>query len=161
MTTDPKTSTASAASAASSERPLSGPEMLERAMQGFRLYEDGQFEEARAVFTDLVRMDPSEGYYQTALGAIALAEEDLDGSLTHLDEALRLNPEDSSALVNRGEVHLRLGNILEGTRDFARAVELDPENKDPLTERARILAADALRSAEAAQRDAAKDGVSS
>ena len=28
-------------------------------------------------------------------------------------------------LINRGEVHLRLGNIMDAVHDFARVVELD------------------------------------
>lgn len=127
-------------------------------MKGFRAYEQGRYEDARAVFAELAERDPSEGYYRTALGAVCLAMDDLDSALPHLNEALRLNPEDNAALVNRGEVQLRLGNILEGARDFARAVELDPQNKDPLTERARVLAAAALQSAEEAQRDASASG---
>jgi tetratricopeptide (TPR) repeat protein len=131
-----------------------GPELLERAMEGFQLYEQGLYEDARAIFEQLSELDPAEAYYRTALGAICLAEDELDMALEHFDEALRLNPKDSAALVNRGEVNLRLGNILEAAQDFARAVDLDPENKDPLTMRARLLAAAAIETIEAAQRSA-------
>jgi tetratricopeptide (TPR) repeat protein len=131
-----------------------GPELLERAMEAFQLYEQGLYEEARAIFEELSGLDPSEAYYRTALGAICLAEDELETALEHFDEALRLNPKDSAALVNRGEVNLRLGNILEAAQDFARAVDLDPENKDPLTMRARLLAAAAIETIEAAQRSA-------
>lgn len=133
---------------------LSSPELLERAMEGFRLYEEGDYPEARLIFEELAQQDPLEAYYRTALGAILLAEDELDAALEAFDEALRLNPKDSAALVNRGEVHLRLGNILEAAQDFARAVDLDPENKDPLTMRARLLAAAAIETIEAAQRSA-------
>jgi tetratricopeptide (TPR) repeat protein len=131
-----------------------GPEMLERAMVGFQRYEEGNYEDARAIFEELAEQDPAEAYYRTALGAIYLAEDDLDPALEHFHQALHLNPKDSAALVNRGEVHLRLGNIVEAAQDFARAVDLDPENKDPLTMRARLLAAAAIETIEAAQRSA-------
>lgn len=131
-----------------------GPEMLERAMEGFQLYEEGNYEDARAIFEELAEQDPVEAYYRTALGAIYLAEDDLDPALEHFHQALQLNPKDSAALVNRGEVNLRLGNIVEAAQDFARAVDLDPENKDPLTMRARLLAAAAIETIEAAQRSA-------
>ncbi|WP_309892436.1 tetratricopeptide repeat protein [Archangium sp.] len=146
MTTEPK-----AVVPTETPSPLSGPEKLERAMTGFQAYEQGRYTDARDVFLDLVERDPTEGYYRTALGAISLAMDDLDSALEHLDAALRLNSQDTAALVNRGEVHLRLGNIMTGARDFALAVAMDPENKDPLTERARLLAAAALQSAEEAQ----------
>jgi tetratricopeptide (TPR) repeat protein len=136
---------------------LSSPELLERAMEGFRLYEEGDYVEARLIFEDLAQQDPLEAYYRTALGAIYLAEDELDAALEAFDEALKLNPKDSAALVNRGEVHLRLGNIMEAAQDFARAVDLDPENKDPLTMRARLLAAAAIETIEAAQRSASAE----
>jgi tetratricopeptide (TPR) repeat protein len=135
------------------ERPLSGPEMIEKALRGFQAYEQGRYEDARAIFVQLAAQDPSEGYYRTALGAICLALDELDEALEHFDVALKLNPRDCPALVNRGEVHLRLGNILQAAQDFTRTVELDPENKDPITERARLLAAAALQSVEDAQQE--------
>ncbi|HVG62840.1 MAG TPA: tetratricopeptide repeat protein [Hyalangium sp.] len=134
-----------------------GPELLERAMEGFELYEQGDYESARLIFEELSEKDPSEAYYRTALGAIFLAEDELELALENFNKALELNPKDSAALVNRGEVHLRLGNIIEAAQDFARAVDLDPENKDPLTMRARLLAAAALETVEAAQRSAQSD----
>jgi len=136
---------------------LSSPELLERAMEGFRLYEEGDYVEARLIFEELAQQDPLEAYYRTALGAIYLAEDELDAALEAFDTALKLNPKDSAALVNRGEVHLRLGNIMEAAQDFARAVDLDPENKDPLTMRARLLAAAAIETIEAAQRSASAE----
>ncbi|WP_306818751.1 tetratricopeptide repeat protein [Archangium lipolyticum] len=136
---------------------LTGPEMLEMAMQGFRLYEQGRYKDAKVVFDGLCELDPAEAYYRTALGAIYLAEEDLQTALQLFTHALALNGKDSAALVNRGEVHLRLGNIVEAAQDFAKAVELDPENKDPLTMRARLLAAAALETIEAAQKGANTD----
>jgi tetratricopeptide (TPR) repeat protein len=134
-----------------------GPELLERAMEGFELYEQGDYESARLIFEELSEKDPSEAYYRTALGAIFLAEDELELALENFNKALALNPKDSAALVNRGEVQLRLGNIIEAAQDFARAVDLDPENKDPLTMRARLLAAAALETVEAAQRSAHSD----
>jgi tetratricopeptide (TPR) repeat protein len=147
MTTESK-----ATAALEAERPMTHPEMLEYAVTGYQAYEQERYEDARAIFEKLVRMDPSEGYYRTALGAISLAMDELDDALAHFDEALRLNPKDTPALVNRGEVHLRLGSLMLAAQDFSSVVTMDPENKDPLTERARLLAAAALQSVEEAQR---------
>ncbi len=143
---------------ANSDPDVSTPDLLQQAMQGFQMYEQGRYDEARAIFQELSALDPKEGYYRTALGATCLAVDELDESLGHFNEAIRLNGTDTAALINRGEVHLRLGNIMDAVHDFARVVELDPENTDPLTERARVLAAAALQSAEEAQRDVAVGG---
>lgn len=145
---------------ANSDPDVSTPDLLQHAMQGFLMYEQGRYDEARVIFQELLALDPTEGYYRTALGATCLAVDELDESLVHFNEAIRLNDADTAALINRGEVHLRLGNILEAVHDFTRVVDLDPENKDPLTERARVLAAAARQSAEEAQRDTPVGGGS-
>jgi Flp pilus assembly protein TadD len=131
-----------------SNRPLSGPEMLERATEGFNLFQDGQFNESLAIFDTLASMDSSEAYFQTALGACHLALEDLDTAVACFNRAIELDPSDITPFVNRGEAFLRQGRVTDAARDFQHAVSLDPEGNDPLSGRARMLAAAALESAD-------------
>lgn len=132
---------------------ISGPEMLQMALIGFRMYEQGKYSEAKTIFSGLIQLEPTEAYYFTALGAVYLAEEDLDQARTYFDLAIGLNPKEVAPFVNRGEVNLRSGKILEAAEDFAAAVALDPKFEDPLTQRARVLAAAALEMIEAAQKE--------
>lgn len=127
---------------------ISGPEMLEMAVTGFAMYEQGRYREAKVIFEGLAALDPKESYYRTALGAVYLAQDKLAEAHTEFDAALDLNDQDIAAYVNRGEVRLRKGLILEAATDFKNAVDLDPENKDPLSLRARALAAAALETLE-------------
>jgi len=132
-------------------KPLSGPELLERATEGFTLFQDGRFRESLAIFEQLAAMDASEAYFQTALGACHLALENLEQAESFFNRAIELDPSDLTPFVNRGEVHLRQGKVMDAARDFNHAVSLDPEGKDPLSARARMLAAAALESVEEAQ----------
>lgn len=132
---------------------ISGPEMLQMALIGFRMYEQGKYTEAKTIFQGLIQLEPTEAYYFTALGAVYLAEEELDLARECFDSAIRLNPKEVAPFVNRGEVNLRSGKILEAAEDFAAAVALDPKFEDPLTQRARVLAAAALEMIEAAQKE--------
>jgi len=127
---------------------VSGPEMMEMAITGFSMYEQGRYREAKVIFDGLAALDPTESYYRTALGAVFLAQEQLDQALAQFDKALELNAKDVAALVNRGEVRLRKGQLFDAAEDFKHAVDLDPENKDPLSLRARALAAAALETLE-------------
>ncbi|MGA9521011.1 MAG: tetratricopeptide repeat protein, partial [Myxococcaceae bacterium] len=139
---------------------ISGPEMLEMAVIGFTMYEQGRYAEAKVVFQGLANLDETEGYYRTALGAVYLAEEDLDNALVCFNDAIRLNDKEIASFVNRGEVYLRQGKIIEAAHDFKRAVDLDPENKDPLSHRARVLAAAALETVEQAKKVAQNQNAS-
>ena len=132
--------------------------MLSMAIIGFQLYEQGRLDDAEVIFSGLQALDPKESYYLTALGAVHLAKEDLDMALKCFNMAIKLNDKEIASFVNRGEVHLRQGKILEAADDFASAVHLDPKGADPLTHRARVLAAAALEMIEQAQNpDAAAD----
>ena len=86
---------------------ISGPEMLQMAIIGFRMYEQGRNPDAKMIFEGLVMLDPKESYFLTALGAVHLAEEDLDAAKGYLDRSIALNPSELAAFVNRGEVFLR------------------------------------------------------
>jgi tetratricopeptide (TPR) repeat protein len=130
---------------------LSGPEMLEMAVIGFNMYEQGKYEEARVIFEGLTSLDPKEPYYVTALGAVHLARENLDTAMNCFNRAISLNAKEIAAFVNRGEVYLRQGKVMEAAQDFKTAVDLDPTGKNQLVHRARVLAAAALEAIESAQ----------
>jgi tetratricopeptide (TPR) repeat protein len=144
---------------------VSGPEMLYMAVQGFRMFEEGKLEQAKLIFEGLSALDPKEAYYQTALGAVLIQMEDIERALFHLSEAIKLNPKEIAAFVNRGECFLREGKIQEAAEDFAQAVTLEkslpPEDKQTrlLVQRARVLAAAALEMLEAAGNKAAIEAM--
>ncbi len=123
---------------------LNSMQLLKMAMRGFQQYEQGRYPEAQAIFEMLVDVEPAEPYYRIALGSVFMAQEDLDRAEFCFNEAIRLKTTEVSAYVNRGEVFLRKGKVLEAAYDFKKAVELDPQGKDPLTQRARLLARAAL-----------------
>jgi tetratricopeptide (TPR) repeat protein len=135
---------------------ISGPEMLEMAIIGFQMYEQGKYHEARIIFEGLTSLDPKESYYVTALGAVHLATENLDTAMACFNQAIKLNEKEIASYVNRGEVYLRLGKVMEAAQDFKKAVDLDPTGKDPLVHRARVLAAAALEAIEGATGAGAK-----
>jgi tetratricopeptide (TPR) repeat protein len=129
---------------------ITGPEMLEMAVTGYTMYEQGQYKQAKVIFDGLASLDPKEAYYRTALGAVHLAEGNLDEALRVLDEAVKLDGKDLAAFVNRGEAYLRKGDIIKAAQDFKKAITLDPTGKDPLTRRAKALSAAVLKSLETA-----------
>jgi tetratricopeptide (TPR) repeat protein len=131
---------------------ITAQEMLAMALMGYQLYEQGRYDKAQIIFEGLIALDPRESYYYTALGAVYLAGDNLPMAQKLLSAAIRTNPHDLAAHVNRGEVHLRQGQVLEAAQDFKRAVELDPQQKDPISQRARLLATATLETIRAAQR---------
>ena len=54
--------------------------------------------------------------------------EDLDGALADFDEAVRLDPQDAVAFVNRGDVQDALGDFERAVANYNEAIRLDPQN---------------------------------
>lgn len=82
---------------------------------GFALAEQGRHREAIAIFEGLVALAPATVYFETALGALWLRENEPARALPHLNAALASDPADVPARVNRGEVFLLLQNF-EGAK---------------------------------------------
>jgi tetratricopeptide (TPR) repeat protein len=111
---------------------------------GYALAEQGRNQEAITIFEGLVALAPATAYFETALGALWLRENEPARALPHLNNAIAADPEDITARVNRGEVFLLLGNY-EGSRkdlNFVLRQEIPPEKQNLYTQcqtRARAL----------------------
>lgn len=83
---------------------------------GFALAEQGRNHEAITIFEGLIALAPATAYFEAALGALWLRENNPARALPHLNSALAADPNDIPARVNRGEVFIRLENY-EGARN--------------------------------------------
>ena len=112
---------------------------------GFALAEQGRNHEAITIFEGLIALAPATAYFEAALGALWLRENNPARALPHLNAALAADQNDIVARVNRSEVFLRLENY-EGAKidlDFVLKQKIKPENKSLLEQsltRARALA---------------------
>jgi predicted Zn-dependent protease len=77
---------------------------------GFALAEQGRNDEALTVFEGLAALAPATAYFQSALGALRLRKNEPVAAIAHLDAALAADPRDLTALTNRGEARLQLGD---------------------------------------------------
>lgn len=92
---------------------------------GYALAEQGRNEEAVTVFEGLAALAPATSYFQAALGALWLRQGDPERAVAYLDAALTTDPADVTALVNRGEAHMRLGNFPAAHGDFQAALRYE------------------------------------
>jgi Flp pilus assembly protein TadD len=76
-----------------------------------------------------------------ALGSIAQRGNKLEEADKRYSTALELNPFNTPARANRGEVRLLLGRLVEGAQDLLRAMQEDPEERHASTKRARVTLA--------------------
>lgn len=93
---------------------------------GYALAEQGRHEEALTIFEGLAVLAPATAYFQSALGALWLRKDDPARAAEHLEAALAADPGDVTALVNRGEAAMRLGDREGARRRLLAALELGP-----------------------------------
>lgn len=69
-----------------------------------------------------------EDVFPVTSAVATLAEGDIDGAITQLDQILMKNPDNASVLIVRGEFHIRNGNSERALQDFEQAIDLNPKN---------------------------------
>jgi tetratricopeptide (TPR) repeat protein len=108
---------------------------------GHNFFQQGRLQEASKIFEGLAVIDTHNPYIHGILGSIYQNQKKYDLALIRYDHAIALYPDDIQALVNRGEIHLTLGNFQQAAEDLKRAIDLDPGKKDSAANRARLLVA--------------------
>jgi Tfp pilus assembly protein PilF len=118
---------------------------------GHNFLQAGNTQQAMQIFQGLVAASPFDSVFHCQLAATYMTLEHYDEAFESFEQALRLNGSHVDALVGRGELYLRRGNVPEGLADFAKAVEKDPELKRRSTQRARSMLLVLKQQAEQAQ----------
>lgn len=106
---------------------------------GFRLLQQGKYDDAKKVFQGPLTLDPGDPCFHVVLGSIAQRRNELDVADLHYSRSFRINPYSPSAWANRGEVRLELGRPLEALSDLRQAVNEDPGGRELATQRAQAF----------------------
>ena len=89
----------------------------------YTLAQQGRAREAIVLFEGLLAIAPATAYFQSALGALFLRLKEFPQAIKYLDAALSVESNDLTSLANRGEAHLRSGNIEQGIADLKKALQ--------------------------------------
>jgi len=85
---------------------------------GYALAKQGLNQEAIVIFEGLMVLAPATTYFDAALGALWLRENNPARALPHLNAALAVDSKDITSRINRGEVFLKLENYEEARADL-------------------------------------------
>jgi len=109
------------------------------AEQGYLKLKHGRFDESRKIFEILTFIDHKNYFHHLALGgAYHKMKQYLDAAFQYT-ECLKYDPENTNALVNRGEIFLKHKNYKKAAEDFRSAILQDNTGKDIFSNRARSL----------------------
>lgn len=118
---------------------MSRKALYDFANTGHQLLQAGSTQQALQIFKGLVAADPYDSVFHCQLAATYMTLEQFDEAFEEFEQSLRFNPGNVDALVGRGEIHLRRGNVPAGLADFTQATQRDPELKHRSTQRARSM----------------------
>jgi tetratricopeptide (TPR) repeat protein len=116
------------------------PELIKAlAEHGYLLYEEGKYDSARVIFEALAAVNSSDPNIQKMLGSIYQIQNKWDAAYYHYTQSLRMAPNDIFVIANRGETLIQMQRPREAAEDLKRAIQLDPQNTNPVGRRARVL----------------------
>lgn len=122
---------------------VSATQIQAQAALAYNLYQQGKLQEAETIFRGLTGVNTKSPYGYAGLGAVAMAKRpsDLTTAYENISKAAALAPNDPTVQANLGEVLLRQGKFEEAGQQFKKALELDPNSRDPGANRARAILA--------------------
>ena len=92
------------------------------------LAQQGRISEAIVLFEGLSAVAPATAYFQAALGAMFLRLKNSEKAIGHLDSALKTEPGNIPALVNRGEAFLQNEDWSSAQKDLNEAIQIGTTN---------------------------------
>lgn len=116
---------------------VSAEQRLSIAQLAHDFHEQGRLEDARTLFAGLVGLDEGDFYGQAGLGAVLLDLDQIADSITHLEKAIALWPQEAGAHACLGEAYLHQARFEEAAREMRIAIELDPKEEHAGAGRAR------------------------
>lgn len=84
-------------------------------------------------------LDPENPYLHLLLATAFNRLGRVDEAIVEYSHVIELSPRDISAFMNRGEIYLKQGKLLECAADLKAAINLDQDKNDPAAIRAAIL----------------------
>lgn len=115
---------------------LSNEDLYKWANSAYQLLQAGSTQQALAIYQGLVAASPMDAVFHAQLAAAYMTLERFDEAFDEFTMALRFNEGHVDALVGRGEVYLRRGQVPEALADLSAAIQKDPGLKRAATRRA-------------------------
>jgi tetratricopeptide (TPR) repeat protein len=113
--------------------------LKELAKVAYFKFQKGDFKGAEILFKGLAIIDHTNWYYRVALGAIFQKQGCLNQAIEEYGVALTLKEDEVVSLVNRGECHLKSGDLDAALEDFTAVGRLPLPEGNPWKRRATLL----------------------
>lgn len=128
---------------------ISRDQLFQLSEAGFVKFKHGRLEEAEKIFKALILLDHRNAYFHAMMGAVHQKRNHPIEAIMEYSQAIKINPNDISCYVNRGELYLRHRNYRKAAEDFRQAILMDMSGANLWANRARSLVIAIKRSMDA------------
>lgn len=116
--------------------------------RGLSLSARGELRRSYLFHAAAIAAQPDDAEYHYSAAGAALSLGLTDDASSHLDRALKINPNHAGAWQKRGDLHLELQQFEEGLDSYVRAIELAPQDRENYLSAARcVLSGDTTEAA--------------
>ncbi|MGZ5602068.1 MAG: tetratricopeptide repeat protein [Methylobacter sp.] len=115
------------------------PDTAAKLNTAFAMHQQGQLHQAEALYKDILQTQPQHFDALQLLAMIAAQRNNFNVAADLFDQALNINPNSLSVLINRGNVLYDLQRYGEALKSYECALNVDPNNADVLINRGNIL----------------------
>jgi tetratricopeptide (TPR) repeat protein len=112
---------------------------IEHIMEGNRLREQGQYQEAIAAFDKAIELDPKHSTPYNNKGSVLNKLGKYEEAIAAYDKAIELDPKNAFAYNNKGVVLGNADKYVEAFALFDKAIELDPKYAMAYTNKGNVL----------------------
>jgi len=97
--------------------------------RGYTKMVEHEYEDAIQDFDKAIKKHPTDYFYENR-GVCKIFIKDTAGSLSDLSEAITINPQNTSALFNRGNIYYSLTRYKEAIVDLGKVVLINPKDSN-------------------------------
>ena len=101
-------------------------------LAGWCFYRQGKFKEAVAAMDEAIALDPSAEPNYLDVGMMLIELKQVSGALVAAQKATEVAPESYRAYRLKGLAEIKLGHVVDAVKSFARAVELNPMDRESI-----------------------------
>ncbi|NWF72919.1 MAG: tetratricopeptide repeat protein, partial [Nitrospirae bacterium] len=110
-----------------------------KVQQAYALYRKGQLAQAQTLFEEVLRTHPQHYYTLHLLGVIAFQTKHYQRALQLIDDAIRIQPNDATFYLNRGNALMALRQLDAALASFDTAIVLKPDFSEAYFNRGNAL----------------------
>jgi len=119
--------------------PALAQQIAAKLQQGLALHKTGQFEQAKTIYEEILKLNPKHFDALQLSGTIAAQTQQWDRALELLTVTLNINNTNSSVYNNIGNVLKELKRLEEALSSYDRAIELKPDYAGAFNNRGNVL----------------------